>query len=248
MNQWRKFCRKCFYRKGHRVHSPFVFDLITNVIEQRLPFYGYKEIDLIRLHLRLSNQTISYRNKPVSITSFLRKQDVSKKEGELLFRLANHYKPQTILTLGSSMGLVPLYLTGYSTQACCIALEYDDEIAAIAQKAIKKKGRQSIRIYSVKNEQTLPNALEALEQIDCLYLGKTLSADEWAATYRQCRPLMHKGTMLIVNGIHTSSTKRTCWKQLCNDTDATVSVDLCRMGLIFFDPKLHKRMYKSRII
>ena len=36
------------YRKGFGVHSPFVFNLITKVIEERCQYYSFYDIELIR--------------------------------------------------------------------------------------------------------------------------------------------------------------------------------------------------------
>ena len=39
------------YRKGFGVHSPFVFNLITKVIEERCQYYSFYDIELIRKQL-----------------------------------------------------------------------------------------------------------------------------------------------------------------------------------------------------
>lgn len=46
------------YRKGFGVHSPFVFNLITKVIEERCQYYSFYDIELIRKQL-LSKMTRS---------------------------------------------------------------------------------------------------------------------------------------------------------------------------------------------
>lgn len=245
MNKWAQIYRMLFHRKGHGVHSPFVFDLITHVIEQPLHYYHYKEMDLVRLHLQLNVQPIIYQGKPCAVQSYLRKYGVSRKEGELLFRLANHYKPHSILTMGSSMGLLPLYLTGYSSKACCITLEKNDEIALVAQEALKKRENRQIRIYPGLYEQSLPDALQELGEIDFLHISKALTTKELDALYHQCIPHMHDETIVMIGGIRDTSDKQKYWQQRCKDSQITTSVDLYRSGLIFFRPQLHKRMYKS---
>ncbi|MDR2919578.1 MAG: SAM-dependent methyltransferase [Tannerella sp.] len=240
--------RKLFHRKGHGIHSPFVFDLVTNVIEQPYPYYGYRDIDLIRLHLRLHDQAITWQDKQSSIKKYLRNQAISQKEGELLFRLANHYKPYDILTIGSSMGLAPLYLTGYSSHLHCISLESETDIATIARRNIEKKTNSPIRLIQADYLTALQETLQQFKRIDCLYLSKELTIKTINAAYHQCLPFIHDETLLIVSGIHSSSEKRNFWTQLCNDPKITVSVDLYKLGLIFFRPKLHKRMYKCCMI
>lgn len=239
-----QFYRKLFHRKGHGIHSPFVFELVTNVIEQPYPYYGYRDIDLIRLHLRLHDQAITWQGKQSSIRRYLHKQAISQKEGELLFRLTNHYKSRSILAVGSSMGLTPLYLTGYAGDLKCIVLESETDVATIASRNIEKKTNSPLRVIQGDYQTTLQEALQQFEQIDCIYLCKELRVEELDNIYHECSPFFHEESILIISGIHSSSAKKNYWEQLCNDPKITVSVDLYKLGLIFFQPKLHKRMYK----
>ena len=46
------------YRKGFGVHSPFVFNLITKVIEERCQYYSFYDIELIRKQLLFQDDEI----------------------------------------------------------------------------------------------------------------------------------------------------------------------------------------------
>ena len=50
------------YRKGFGVHSPFVFNLITKVIEERCQYYSFYDIELIRKQLLFQDDEITYPN------------------------------------------------------------------------------------------------------------------------------------------------------------------------------------------
>ena len=39
------------YRKGYGVHSPFVYNLITKVIEEKCSYYSFYDIELLRREL-----------------------------------------------------------------------------------------------------------------------------------------------------------------------------------------------------
>ena len=67
------------HRKGYGVHSPFAFRLITEVISESYPYYGYTDI-----------------KKSLNTPRIL-----STKVLKLIFRLVNWLQPITILEVGS---------------------------------------------------------------------------------------------------------------------------------------------------
>ena len=97
--------RRLFCRKGYGVHSPFVFDLITNVLEESRGYYAYA-----RLHAAHALADPHDR--------------LPLRDSRWLFRLANRFHPRRLITVGSGGGLTPLSLTSYvSSGLHAIALE-----------------------------------------------------------------------------------------------------------------------------
>lgn len=78
----RRFRKRC----GYGVHSPFAFDLITNVIYEKRPYYAYAD-----LRKRCKELQCAGEKRP----------DGLGKVNKLLFRLVNRCQPQTILDLGT---------------------------------------------------------------------------------------------------------------------------------------------------
>ncbi|MDR1335461.1 MAG: SAM-dependent methyltransferase [Tannerella sp.] len=239
--------RKLFCRGGYGVHSPFAFHLITRVIEERCPYYFYHELATARQQLLHSDRSIIRHGRRVSVRNLLRKQGVTQKESELLFRLANYCKPRFILTLGSSAGLVPLSLTGYASGLHCLTLESEPGLAALAQTLLSEKARSRVEIRTGACDKLFPEALEAFPQIDCLFLCREPDAASLADFFRQSLPHMHDETVCIMEGIRTSSAKYRLWRQCCLHPEVTATIDLYAWGLLFFRPGLHRRTYKTFI-
>jgi predicted O-methyltransferase YrrM len=240
--------RKLFCRKGYGVHSPFAFNLITRVIEERCPYYFYQELAMARQQLLHSDRTLLRQGRQVSIRTLFRKQGITQQESELLFRLANCCQPRFILTLGSSMGLIPLSLTGYASGLHCIALESEPGLAAIAHTLLQRaRSRVEIEIRTGACDRLFPEALEAFPQIDCLFWSKEPDAASLADFFRQSLPRIHDETVCIMEGIRTSSAKYRLWQQFRLHPKVTATIDLYTWGLLFFQPKLHQRTYKSFI-
>ena len=60
------------YRKGFGVHSPFVFNLITKVIEERCQYYSFYDIELIRKQLLFQDDEITYPDRHLIRKSIFR--------------------------------------------------------------------------------------------------------------------------------------------------------------------------------
>jgi len=71
--------RRVRYRKGYGVHSPFVYNLITKVIEESGHFYLLDDIALTRLKLQYREELVSYPDKK-------KKGAISKRPSDSWFR------------------------------------------------------------------------------------------------------------------------------------------------------------------
>ncbi len=94
-----KGIRKVRHRKGHGVHSPFAFALITQVINERSPYYAYQ--DILKAWRKQSR-------KRRILPNFVNKRANSTKVLFLLYRLVNRFKARAILEVGSTDGLTTL--------------------------------------------------------------------------------------------------------------------------------------------
>ena len=74
------------HRCGYGVHSPFAFNLITQVIYESTPYYKYKDLEKEEKKLALEkDKNWKYE---------------SKKRKHLLFRLVNYTQPNMIVDIG----------------------------------------------------------------------------------------------------------------------------------------------------
>ena len=247
MHCFTQIYRKLFCRKGYGVHSPFVFALIANVIEDKSAYYAYHDISLIRLQLTQNNKVIYYKGKRLTVKKAVRKYGISKKEGEFLFRLANHYKPRTILSVGSSLGLTPLYLSRYNSAVQCITLECEQDFAEMATRLLSRETNPSLQIRTGTYKKSVSEAFTQLKRIDCIFIDKNVEISDLDAIFNQCLPFIHDKTFSVLAGIRLSSEKYHFWEHICQHPQVTVAVDLFQMGLLFFQPTLHRRVYKTII-
>src|SRR5689334_10793880 len=93
--------------KGHGVHSPFVFDFINNVLNDKREFDCFRYIESLREELKNDATEINVPdfgagsrmqlNNKRKISAIANSSLKPKKYSQLLFRIVHYYKPQTIV-------------------------------------------------------------------------------------------------------------------------------------------------------
>ena len=110
--------------RGHGIHSPFAYDLITNILRSPYSYYAFQDIEKILTEYGLDANLITEFN-------------------HLSYRLVHHFKPKTILEINSGKGVNTLFLTAPSGNIHCTCVEEDAEEVAVAKDLQEKRGIDS---------------------------------------------------------------------------------------------------------
>jgi len=106
--------------KGHGVHSPFVFDFILHVLNDRAAYPDYAAIEGLRRRLRVDGTLLEIEDlgagsawkapRQRSVGDITRRAAKPAKLGQLLYRVARYYRPARVVELGTSLGFSTAYL------------------------------------------------------------------------------------------------------------------------------------------
>ena len=225
------FYKRIRHIRGHGIHSPFVYNLITRVIEERRRYYSFDDIELIRKQLFFNEGNI------------IKRKGIPPKHGALLFRLANYFQPKNILQIGATMGLSTLYLTSYASGLNCISLENTPEYIPVSRWTYNKGAKNLIDVREGDYNESLPQALEDIKQPDFIFfdLRDEQTANLWL--FNKCMEYIDDDTLMVFEGIRSNRRIREYWKQICLHPQTTIAIDLFSMGILFFNKKLHKHKY-----
>jgi hypothetical protein len=236
-----------FCRGGYGVHSPFVFDLLTTVIEENGCYYCYEDLNTVRRQLLQNRGDIGYNNRKYTVKEYLKRFCFSEREDRLLFRLANRFKPRTIYTIGSDLGLAPLYLTAYFKTAHCVVIEPEADAAAFARNYAGKYSRSKIDIsgsFDIPEEGA----------IDFFVWGRSLVTERVTRNnfsyraFEKILPYMNDKSVMVISDINSLKENRNAWKKVCAHPKVTVTLDLCSLGIVLFSPELNRKTYKSCVL
>jgi len=227
-----RFFRRLLFRKGYRVHSPFAFNLITKVIEEKAPYYIFDEIDKFRRYLKA---------KDVAELEFQHRN-----YGELLFRLVQRFECSKILQIRALTGVFSLYLSSALKKGgICFALEQEGHFTEPA-----KRFAESINIESLKfMDGDFATAIEMLKsdnrKFDLIFLNFAGDANRMGETFNLISDFIDEHTVLVVDGIAANNEMKRFWNEIKNRPETVVTFDLFALGLVFFDKKLNRQHYKT---
>ncbi len=236
------FYRFLRFRKGFGVHSPFAFNLITNVIDEKCAYYAYDRIEIVRRQLLQMGAPLGTTG--MSVGRATARYGIRKSHGQLLFRLANYFKPKQIVQIGAGMGISTLYLTSYSAHTHAIVLEEDAARTEWARWSLERMGRRHVRVEHGDYAGLLPKALAQFATVDFFFFnapGKT--AEELNGLFELCVGHIRPETVLVVEGLRESREMRTFWERLKAHPATVLTFDLYHVGLVFFDKKMYRKDY-----
>jgi predicted O-methyltransferase YrrM len=190
----------------------------------------------VRLQIVQNHREVTIDQRTLPIRKAFKKYCLTELENRLLFRLANRFQPKTILVTGSNFGLTPLYLTAYSKKTECVVIEPEPMLADITHCYLEKYGLASIKILN--NLDVIP------DKLDLIVWNHSFSLQ----TFEQLFPHINEKSVIVIAGIKKTPSNQETWKKICIHPKVTVTLDLYRLGIVFFNPKLHQKTYKSVVL
>ncbi|MDR2534121.1 MAG: SAM-dependent methyltransferase [Tannerellaceae bacterium] len=238
--------RRLLHRKGFGIHSPFVFDLATKVIGERYPFYCFGEIEGLRRKF-LSDDTrlasTAKQRRARTVARLVANEGIRPRKGELLFRLVNFLKPQTVLQVGSTVGFSTLYLSSYSPDVKCVSIEKPSEYAAVSQR-VYAGARNAVEHHVGDYEQILPAVLKTLGRVDFVYFNLWREPNP-SELFDICMEYRTRQSAFVFEGICRNRRMHKLWKQIRENQHVTATIDLLSIGIAFVDPNLFKHNYRT---
>jgi predicted O-methyltransferase YrrM len=230
--------------KGHGIHSPFVFDFVQNVLNDKRQFYTYTTIEYLR-GILLNNQTTLHvedlgagstvsKTQTRTVASIAKHAAKNKKLAQLLFRVAHFYQPSTILELGTSLGISAAYLASACPNAKLYSIEGSPEIAQLANANFRWLGLKNIYSNTGNFDAVLPTILQKTNRIDLAFIDGNHRKAPTLNYFHQLLSVTNPFSILIFDDIHWSQEMEEAWDIIKKHEQVTLTIDLFFIGLVFF--------------
>jgi len=230
--------------KGHGMHSPFVFDFILNVLNNKSNYQPPVEIERLRKQLLKDKRIIEIEEMGAgSRTSPSKQRPVgqiaaaalkSKRLAQVLFRLVMHYQPSTIVELGTSFGITTCYLSKPNPSASIVTIEGNEPTAALAIENFQKLHCENIQLQQGNFDNLLPRVLSGLAIIDLAYIDGNHRYKPTINYFHQFLSKSHNQTILVFDDIHWSAEMEKAWDEIKSHQSVQYTIDIFFLGFVFF--------------
>jgi len=243
-------------RTRHGVHSPFVYELISQVLRPRDPVPEAAPIEKLREDLLRSEQTIRVNDLGAGSKMFdlpiRRVADIARyalkqpKHAQMLFRLARYFRPQEVLELGTSFGISTLYLALGADEGRLHTIEGCPQTARIAQHNFEALKQKNIVPVLGSFRSRLPEVLQKIDRLDLAFIDGHHAKDPTLDHFDQCLARAHNDTVFVLDDIHWSRGMEEAWEAIKSRPEVTVTIDLYQMGIVFLRTEQAKEHFVLR--
>lgn len=235
------------HRYGHGIHSPFLFGLLTNVIENQGSYYAYETIDkawasLMRSSMQVPGSASENEDIPEKLKLLVRRHDLLPKYGKMLFRLVNEFQPKSIICAGPVSGMSLLYLAKADSRIPVFHYDGKPELLPVTKYLLTES-----KVANVSVHQDSPDFL--VVDLDNSFVVISYPEDP-----ERCREIIRditrnrgeKPKAIIVNEIHHSPQMETLWTELTKQKLVRISLDFFTLGLAICLTDLQKENFVIR--
>lgn len=239
--------------KGHGIHSPFVFDFIQNVLNDRQQYPAYKQVENLRALLLQDKKVLEVEDlgagsaldnkKRRSVASIARHAGKPKKWAQLLFRVVRHYSPMNIVELGSSLGISTSYMALANIHARVITLEGSGAVAQVAKRNFDAMHLENVQVVEGNFDDTLKTVLNQLPSVDLAFIDGNHRQEPTLRYFNEILDKTHVSSVIILDDIHWSRDMEAAWALIQEHPKVRLTIDLFFFGIVFFNEDIKVKQH-----
>ena len=240
----------------HGVHSPFVFDLVTQCFYDKSPkewynIFGNYRGELLRTKSTIEVEDLGAGSKKLQqnkrqISQIAKNVGITVKRAKLLGRLSTYFGCVNILELGTSLGIATCGLALANPESKIITLEGCKNTAKVAKDSFKSFNLKSIEMVIGNFDNTLPGVLKN-KTYDLIYFDGNHHKEATLKYFSLCLDHIHNDSVFIFDDIYWSKGMQEAWELIKMHPKVTITIDTFQWGLVFFRNEQVKQHFTIRV-
>lgn len=236
------------------MHSPFVYDLVTKCFNDKTKYPEYEILKSHRKALRSDSSMVEmkdfgqgsrvFKGNARKVSAVVKNAGMRKKRQKLLFRMAKYFKSETILELGTSLGMGTVALSLSNEFSAINTVEGCPNTLSKAQEYFEKFNLHNIQIHKELFSEFLENTST---QFDLIFIDGDHNGERTLGYFNSLLNKVHNDSLIIFDDIYWSKDMTVAWQKIIANENVTVSIDTFQWGLVFFRKEQPKQHFVIRI-
>lgn len=239
----------------HGIHSPFIFDLVNEVLLSDDRYYAFESIEEERKRLLRSDKKIirtdlgagsQVSGKELKISSFAKASLCPEHLSRVLFKLSRYVRAKNVLEMGTALGITSAYLA-LSEVDKVVTLEGDPALLEESVAVWEKLGIQNIVGVPGNFDDILGKVIREHAPFDMVFVDGNHQLEPTLRYVEELKPHLSDQAVVVIDDIYWSQGMTSAWEKLKIDPTFSLTADLYRMGLLFKRPGVEKQDFVLKV-
>lgn len=238
----------------YSAHSPFIYNFFTNVLNGPTDRKEFLLIEKERQRLIQSRAEIDFiefgagsfsgKNGQVRSVSEIARHSLSGAwQCRILFNLIREFHLKSVLEVGTSLGISTAYLSSGAPKGTIVTLEGNPSSGKIASDVWQRLKLNNIDLKVGEFGETMRAAANQLGTIDFAFLDGNHRKRATLDYFDLFKNYVSQHSIFIVDDIYWSKDMNEAWRVIIKDDSVAFSIDLFRMGVLFFDNSIMSKQH-----
>lgn len=244
------------HMKGHGIHSPFAFNIVSRVFRNKIEPGIVLNIESIRKKLLGDRRFIPVKDLGAGskkkkanlrkVSEITRYSAVPRKYGILLSNMSKVFGSPMVLEFGTSFGISTMYMAASCVGSKVITMEGCEAASEIASASFTEGGFSNIFLLNGAFDDLLPEIIEGKNCPGLVFIDGNHRKEAVIKYFNQVADIAGPDSVIIIDDINYSGEMAAAWSEIKEHPDVTMSVDIFRMGMVFFKKGLNNVNYVVR--
>ena len=239
----------------HGVHSPFVFDLITNCFYNKTKFSDYTKLVNYRSELLRNDQSITItdlgsgsriaKSNTRKVKEIAKHSGTTLKRAKLLYRLSNYFQWNMMLELGTSLGIATHALHLGNPNAKITTIEGCSNISEVAKNKFSQNKLENIEVITGGFKEIIKKL--TTNTYDFIFFDGNHNKESTLHYFETLLQTAHNDSIFIFDDIYWSKEMTEAWEIIKKHPKVTVTINTFYWGIVCFRKEQIKEHFTIRM-
>ena len=180
------------------------------------------------------------KNQDLNVSAFIKKVGLPYKYGLVLENIVNQYNCTKSLELGTSLGISTSFIAS-NTNNTVTTIEANKAFYNITKKAFRAQKVDNVQFVNAYFDEVLEDVCKRNKPFSLVFIDGDHTKKATIKNFNTIKPYLSENSIVILDDIYWSKEMTAAWHEVKKDKDISVSIDLFRIGLLFFRKEKHKK-------